>query len=101
VAQVCPLRADCTLNRTPSPRPKRDAKNRPSPHARPIFVKYAAKYASRKGIPNQPVRAGVPAADIRAAGIKQGQLSRFDAATESDPENANAECRESAADPAV
>ena len=34
------------------------------------FVKYAAKYASRKGIPKQAFReAGVPAADIRAAGI--------------------------------
>jgi hypothetical protein len=35
------------------------------------FVKYAAGYASRKGIPKQAFReAGVPAADIRAAGIK-------------------------------
>jgi hypothetical protein len=35
------------------------------------FVKSAAKYASRKGIPKQAFReAGVPAADIRAAGIK-------------------------------
>jgi hypothetical protein len=35
------------------------------------FVKHAAKYASRKGIPKQAFReAGVPAADIRAAGIK-------------------------------
>jgi hypothetical protein len=35
------------------------------------FVKYAAKYAARKGIPKQAFReAGVPAADIRAAGIK-------------------------------
>ncbi len=35
------------------------------------FVKSAAKYASRKGIPKQAFReAGVPAADIRDAGIK-------------------------------
>ena len=35
------------------------------------FVKSAAKYASRKGIPKQAFReAGVPAADIRKAGIK-------------------------------
>jgi hypothetical protein len=35
------------------------------------FVKSAAKYAIRKGIPKQAFReAGVPAADIRAAGIK-------------------------------
>jgi hypothetical protein len=35
------------------------------------FVKYAAGYARRKGIPKQAFReAGVPAADIRAAGIK-------------------------------
>jgi hypothetical protein len=35
------------------------------------FVKHAAKYASRKNIPKQAFReAGVPAADIRAAGIK-------------------------------
>ena len=35
------------------------------------FVKYAAKYADRKGIPKAAFReAGVPAADIRAAGIK-------------------------------
>jgi hypothetical protein len=38
---------------------------------RKTFVKYAAKYAARKGIPRQAFReAGVPAADIRAAGIK-------------------------------
>jgi hypothetical protein len=35
------------------------------------FVKHAAKYADRKGIPKQAFReAGVPAADVRAAGIK-------------------------------
>jgi hypothetical protein len=35
------------------------------------FVKHAAKYASRKGIPKQAFRdAGVPAADVREAGIK-------------------------------
>jgi hypothetical protein len=35
------------------------------------FVRYAAKYAKRKGIPKEAFReAGVPAADIRAAGIK-------------------------------
>jgi hypothetical protein len=34
------------------------------------FVKYAASYAKRKGIPKQAFReAGVPAADIRDAGI--------------------------------
>jgi hypothetical protein len=34
-------------------------------------VKYAAKYLSRKGIPKAAFReAGVPASDIRAAGIE-------------------------------
>jgi hypothetical protein len=35
------------------------------------FARYAASYAQRKGIPKQAFReAGVPAADIRDAGIK-------------------------------
>jgi hypothetical protein len=41
------------------------------PELRKGFVKYAAKYADRKGIPKAAFsEAGVPAADIRAAGIK-------------------------------
>jgi hypothetical protein len=39
------------------------------------FVKYAASYARRKNIPKQAFReAGVPAADIRAAGIASSSV---------------------------